>query len=224
MEYLHLKRPEEVPLLRFRPISTSRIKAIRSKKRMKGEDSEKRNYIKDEDFNKIIKALDSEMVPVVQLGYYYGLRRSEILALYDEPNRVRKGYLLIDKQLMKVTNGDPVHKPTKNRLFRKINHWFCSVSECYDLVNKLTLLNPDRATRLFDKAVRGLLASGAIKEKYELQDLRHTYITKAVELYNVNDVARCVGHHDISVTNGYLKDSRVLEDDVFIPQNEASRP
>ncbi len=217
-KFLHEERPEEIPLMVFQPISPSRMKIIKSNKELAGEGSQKRNYISETDYQIILDTCPELIKSIIQIGYLYGLRRNEILALFNEEHRVRKGYLLVDKQLYSKDGGGIGMKPTKNRMMRKVNHWFCSAQDCYSFIKQIEEIKPDHLTRLFDRHIKDLMTDKLIKNKYVLHDLRHTYITNAVQKYNINDVSRCVGHSDISVTNVYLKDSRDLDDEIFIPE------
>ena len=62
-----------------------------------------------------------------------------------------------------------------------------------------------------------LFKKGKIAHKFVLHDARHSFCSNAVKKYDINTVARCAGHSDISVTNLYLKDTRELDDEEFRP-------
>ncbi len=55
--------------------------------------------------------------------------------------------------------------------------------------------------------------------EYEMHDLRRTFITRALDLNNGNatPVMLAVGHTNSAVTMAYLRDNRVLDDEVWSP-------
>ena len=56
---------------------------------------------------------------------------------------------------------------------------------------------------------------------YKIHDLRHTFITKAVRIHAPRDVQLAVGHKDLRITMGYLRDDRDLSDEEFEPDEAA---
>jgi integrase len=219
MRFLHEKRPKEVPLLVFKPISKAMYKQIAAEKELLGKGRESRKFIPEKDYLVILNRLDQrpELQTIFQLAYHYGLRRSEILGLKDGFDRIKKGYLFIDRQWKKITKGQLETRPTKGRSTRKVNHWFSTPAQCYDWVSKIPLYTKYRVTKDFDKISSELFNKKQISHKYVLHDCRHTWISRAVQVQNIHDVSLAAGHSDISVTNDYLKDARNLDDETWKP-------
>ena len=58
---------------------------------------------------------------------------------------------------------------------------------------------------------------------YDFHDIRHTWITKAIRLPNVEprDVQLAAGHKNIETTMGcYLHDDRIFGDEPYVPDFE----
>lgn len=217
MRYLHNQRPDEIPLMEFRPLSRAVLAKIRAKKELLGEGKEKRKYIPEKDYKTLLAHIPDDLRSIFEMSYRYGLRRNEVIALYQSPQKIRKGYLLIDEQFCSLNGGTMVRKPPKFNKTRKVNHWNASPNECFELINSLVSMPPDRASRNFTNLTTDLVDRDLIEHSYVLHDCRHTFISNAVKFYDINTVSRSAGHSDISVTNGYLKDTRDLDDEVFSP-------
>ena len=130
MEFLHQKRPEEVPPLKFKPISKAAYKDVEARRKL-AKLVIVRRYIPDEHWEKICKGLPSDIAIWPVLSYHYGLRRSEVMALDLE--YVRKNYLFIERQLKALPEP---HKPEygvlKGKEERKVPHWFCEPKKLID--------------------------------------------------------------------------------------------
>ncbi len=210
MEFLHHRRPDEVPPLRFKPINKASYKDLEARRRLDGKTVD-RKYIKDEDWEVISDALPDEIRPWILLSYYYGLRRSEAMA--TDRSCVIKGYLKVVKQLMNAPEGGaPEFGPLKGRKERKVPHWFCGPEKPYELVGKVkALMHPDTFSKRWAEFMDDLGFD------YDIHDIRHTWTTKAVRKANVRDVQLAAGHENIETTMGYLHDDRVFEDEPFVP-------
>lgn len=206
MGWLHKQRPEEVPLLEFKPISPAKYKKIEADREMHGEVL-KRSLIKDADWKKIRKKLPKAIEAQICLGYYYGLRRSETMGV--AAGDVRKDYLSVERQVVKITEDGPL----KGRKKRKVNHWFAKAKDAYSWVETVQKfpMHPRTLSKYWDKLMKTL------KLEYTLHDLRHTFITKAVRKYEIRDVQLAAGHAHISTTMRYLHDDRTLGDQIYIP-------
>lgn len=208
MPWLH-KRYPDVPALRFDPISRAKYadtEARRTDKRVP-------NLVTDADLKTILKNAPSEVRGALHLLARYGLRRNEALGL--ALGDVKKGHLAVERQRHTLEKIGP----PKGREARKTPHWYATPAEAYDWIDNV-LANPmhprtlhERWTTLIDRLVREKL----IGAKYKIHDLRHTFITRAVRAYSPRDVQLAVGHKDLRITMGYLRDDRELADEVWKP-------
>ncbi len=66
---------------------------------------------------------------------------------------------------------------------------------------------------------------GSLDLDYDVHDIRHTWITKAIRQPGVvpRDVQLAAGHESISTTEGYLHDDRVFEEVRFIPSGATTQ-
>ena len=209
ISWLHDRRPKEVPPLEFKPLTKAKYKEIEAQRKLKGEITD-RKIIKDVDLDRILKEAGL-LTPLIRLGEKYGLRRSEIMGL--TPKDVRKGYLSVERQLIAFTDGQPVYGPLKGRDIRQVPHWFCTPAEGYNLISQgvTILMHPDTFTDRWNELMNRLHLD------YDIHDLRHTFITKAIRVHKARDVQLAVGHKNIETTMQYAHDDRELEDEEFIP-------
>lgn len=210
MSWLSEKRPTEVPKMKFEPFTKARLKELEASRVLR---KEKRiNYfISEKDFKTIIKALDSRILSPVLLSYHFGCRRSEALSLKLED--VKKGFLLVERQLVKIGHNGP----NKGRMARKIPYWSTNPINAYNWVKDVKIMHQRTFAALWDKAINALLKDGYIEVEYNLHDLRHTWITRMMRNQNPRDVQMAAGHVSINTTMGYLKDDRNLSEEIFDP-------
>lgn len=215
MKFLHKKRPDEVPMMVFTPISKARMKKIKDEWTV-DELGRPPSYINEFDYNLIQKRLPDDLKSVFVLCYKFGLRRSEAMGLYNRPDCVKKGFVQIDKQLLRYTKqGKLILGPTKGRMARKVPYWYSSPEQTYDLVQKIVPMSPSDYTRKLRACVKKL------KLDYFVHDCRHSFITNAVNdqrKLSLNDIRLAAGHADLRVTNGYLRDSTNYDDQVWKPE------
>jgi integrase len=207
MGWLHKKRPEEVPPLVFQPLSRAVYKDIEAARQMRGERKERR-AISDVHWKEIRRSLSEEPIrPLVLLGYFYGLRRSECLGV--RPEDVRQGHLCVERQLGKLGT----YFPPKGRGPRKVPHWFARASDAYAWAEDLqkALMHPDTLTDRWNALMV------ALDLDYDFHDLRHTFITKSVRKHPVADVMYAAGHKDLKTTSRYVHDARPSDDAPFKP-------
>jgi integrase len=212
MAFLHQRRPDEVPPLRFNPITRAGYKELEARRRMNGETVD-RKFIKDEDWKIISKEMPEDIAPWIWLSYYYGLRRSESMAI--DPTCIRKDCLKAVRQLTSLPEPHrPGYGPLKGRKERRIPHWFCEPMIAYNWVSKIgPLMHPDTFSKRWTEYMSKLGFD------YDIHDIRHTWTTKAIRLKEVvpRDVQLAAGHESIETTMGYLHDDRVFGDEVFNP-------
>ncbi len=208
VEFMHRRLPESFSLFKFDPIGAARLKDYDA--RIRHGDEPLGKYIPDDDWQVIEGALPIDIAPFVKLGYYYGLRRGETLGFNDMD--VRNAFLRVERQLVAGSK----YAPLKGRYARKTPHWFMSPAQCLELI-RLGLnhrMHPDTLGARFVKLMKEL------GFKYEMHDLRRTFITKALRLQNPVDVQHAVGHKNLATTMRYQRDDRNLDDEVF--KGEAS--
>lgn len=221
LAYLHQERPTEVRPLSFKPIGAAKFKDHDERRKIANK-TVPRKPIPDIHWMEIQKHLPENLKLWSQLAYYYGLRRSEAMAV--DLQAVRKDYLQITKQLIALPEPDkPQYGPLKSRMSRKVPHWFCKASVAYRIIEKVRGLEPMHPGTLSHKWLEIMREIGY---DYDFHDIRHTWITKSVRLKDVNhlDVQRAAGHAHFSTTEGYIHDDREMSDDYFIPDksDEAS--
>lgn len=204
MEWLHNRRPDEVPPLKFHPLSTEVYKKIRATREMNGE-ARDRKYIPLKDWEKIREKL-GDLAPYVHLAACYGLRRAEVLGL--NVNDVAQNYLNVERQLERLT-PTPEYGPLKGREARKVEHWYMSPDQATEWIEDIqkALMHPDTLTERWKELMTDL------GMKYDFHDLRHTFITLAVRDYKSIDVMHSAGHKSLTTTEKYIHDDRQLDDD-----------
>lgn len=213
IKWLHTQRPNEVPPLKFEPLSKAKYKELEAIREMKGEIHNPK-YINNKDWLTIKKNLVSEIRSTILIAYHFGLRRSETLGL--KLNDIRKGHLSIERQLEFFTNQKPLYSPLKGREMRKVPYWDIKPQETYDLIDSLVLMHPDTLTDLWNELM------DLLNLKYTIHDIRHTWITRMIRDYTPRDVQLAAGHKNITTTMGYLHDDRGLKDELFIPKTNVS--
>jgi hypothetical protein len=206
IKWLHRKRPDEVPLVTFEPISRAKYAEIEARRAMSEEVLERR-YVEPEHLKRILKNLPDKILGHVSLAAHYGLRRNETLGV--RPGDVKHGYLSIERQLRRLG----VVGPVKGRKSRKVPHWFSSAAQAYQWVELVTAnpMHPRTLAAAWDALMRDL------ELPYNLHDLRHTWITNSVRKHAPRDVQLAAGHKDLRITMAYLKDDRDLDDEEWKP-------
>lgn len=203
IEFLHNKYPEEIRLVKLDPVGGNVLKHKQSAK------EERYKYISESDLNKILKACDKSIVPLVKLSYFFGLRRAETLGLKLE--NVYEDVLHVDRQLVKL--GDiPNYSTLKNKEKRDIPFWFTTPEDTYELISSIELMHPDTISDRFEKAVSELGLS------FQFHDLRRTFITNALRKYHFLDVRLAAGHSDLETTQKYIQDDRQIQRRKFKPK------
>ncbi len=219
MGWLHKRRPAEVPPLVFAPVSKASFKAVQAQREL-DDDVRDRKVITDADLEIILKRAGPDLLPFIQLGLNYGLRRAEALGV--APGDVKKGCLSVERQLVTVTPA-PKHGPLKGRSERKVPHWFAKAAQAYKWVDlaKAALVHPDTLSDRWRAFIDALLKStdnANLSQAYDFHDLRHTFITKAMAAQPIpRDVQLAAGHKNIETTMKYAHDVRKLDDEEFKP-------
>lgn len=215
MKFLHKKRPDEIPMMIFTPISRARFKKLKDEWSI-DELGRPPSYINEFDFKLIEKRIPDDLKSVFLLCYYFGLRRSEAMGLYQRTDCVKKGFIQIDKQLLRYTRtGKLVLGPTKGRMARKVPYWYSSPEQVYELIQKIVPMSPSDYTRKFRASLK------QNKLDYFVHDCRHSFITNIVNdsrKLQLNDIRLAAGHADLRVTNGYLRDSTDYDEQTWKPE------
>lgn len=225
VSWVHKKRPEFMPDLKFDPLGKAYFKKSRADWNQ-DERHRKRFFVSDSDWLVISKDLPANIKARVMLAYHYGLRRREALGL--QQGDVKNKYLLVERQLMRLNpvEGKPKYAVLKGRECRKTPHWFCSEkgAMAYSWIKEaenLKEITPTEFSTVWAEYIGSLKDAKKIEQNYDLHDLRHTFITKAVRKYNVVDVMHAVGHKNIETTMRYLHDDRTLGDEEYVPDDAA---
>lgn len=214
VRWMHKRRPEFMPNLNFEPFSKAARRKMDADYELNNS-RHRRTYIRDVDWEVVVSKLPVvkrknnkpfTIASLVLLAYHYGLRRSEALGLRLED--VRRDHLQIERQLVTLK---PTYSPTKGRAKRKCNHWFATNVQAYTWISTMTPVTP----KDFSNQWREFM--DLLGMRYDLHDLRHTFITKAARAYAYKDVMDAVGHNDPKTTKKYTHDDRELSDEVFKP-------
>ncbi len=203
--YLHQRQPTEIPYIKFEPISRARFRNYQAILKME-QDEIGKYFVPDEHWLLILRELPLEIRPWICLQYQYGLRRGEVvgLSLVD----IKQGFLSVERQL-KSSGENPQYKPLKNRMTRRVPHWFTAPADTYDLIEGAEALHPDTLGAKFAECMERL------GFPYRTHDLRRTFITRALRLQSPVDVQRAAGHSDLRVTMLYMQDDRKLDEAIF---------
>jgi integrase len=216
--WLSTQRPD-VPKVRFEPISRAVYSTLIAE-HAADDKVQKPKMIEDADWDTIKDKLPKDIAPFVLLGYHYGLRRGETLAM--EKKDVKNGYLAVERQISSVsrdTDGKLLGYKTKilkGKLTREVPHWFCKPVDAHKwaaLAAELRI-HPDTLGQRWAQLMRDLGLH------YTFHDLRHTWVTKAIRKEKVSprDVQLAAGHKNIETTMGYLHDDRQHDDEEFNPE------
>lgn len=221
MLWLHGQRPLEVPPLVFDPLSKAVLKTIEARRELRGLKRPK-YYITEEHWKLITDNAPARILPAITLMWDFGLREAETLGV--EPPDVKRGYLLVERQL--VALPDPNEKITdilkgKNR--RKVPYYWYSTkgdeapTRALRLVRGVVknILSIDRFYRIWVELMEDL------ELPYGLHDIRRTWITRCFrckfnrKLLLPTDIQLAAGHEDITTTMKYKLDDRDLDDETF---------
>ncbi len=222
MKYLHLRRPDEIPVLTFDPISRATFKEHDARRKMTQEVHESK-YIKPSDWAKIQDGLETADAPwrfAIYLAYFYGLRRNEALGLRLED--IRQAYLSVERQYVGLDKaGNPIYGPLKNRTARKVPHLFLDPSEAYKFIQAMRkcILHPDTLSGNFTS-----LAEKLKLDSYIFHDLRRAFITNAIKNgIQPEELRLAVGHSTIQTTyKFYVMDSREQDDRIWSPEEKVA--
>lgn len=199
LKFLHNKWPNEVRLIRLDPVGSNVLKqqALLAPSRQK--------FVTDADFATMCSKLHKSVLPCVQIAYYFGLRRAEVLAITTDCLYVDA--LQLNAQVIQIGKLGPL----KNREVRHVPYWFCSPSDAYKLIEAIKPMHPDTLGHLFADEMQRLGLS------YQMHDLRRTFITRALRVHHYLDVKLAAGHSDLKTTNKYIQDDRALKREKFKP-------
>lgn len=211
-KWLHKRTGKKTPILLF---DTSSISPIVWRKHdldiicLKG--IKTGAYISEHDWVLIKENLYPSIKSAVLLCYYYGLRRSEVLAMNTQD--LRKGHLSVERQLISYKDMEKATGPLKSRSSRKVPHYIQKdLSQVKEWIETVVPMHPDTFT---DKWI---LFMSSLKMPYRLHDLRNTYCSNILAAgITIRDAQLAMGHASLKTTERYLRDHRKLSDDeVFI--------
>lgn len=200
---LHRENADLINLFQINPIGRAIIKEKKAESKIG-------KYISDEHWKDIECHISERIKPFVQLGYYYGLRRAETIAITEA--NLFEDCLAIERQIKLIgKKGIPSYSLLKNKEKRECPHWFITPEDAYKIILKIELINPDTLTHQFESEMVRL------NYDYTFHDLRRTFITNALRVQHHRDVQLAVGHSDLRTTMQYAQDDRKLQRKPFKP-------
>ncbi|MHB8544656.1 MAG: site-specific integrase [Leptospirales bacterium] len=140
---------------------------------------------------KLLPVLTEEMRRIVIIAVETGMRRGELMGL-------TWGQVDLSQKLVKLTdtkNGTSRDVPLTNTAitsFREQAHGTLPIS------GKVWSIGADRATSIFAEKVRVVELSDI-----RFHDLRHTAATRLAKVYQINDLAKILGHSTLDMTMRY---------------------
>lgn len=172
------------------------------------------DYISEAQFKKIYKHLSNTNNPVkwhAWVAYYYGLRRSETLAV--SADIIKKGCIEVTEQLVAYASGeDPVFAPLKHsKTLRKVPHWHGkSLDVVATIFNNAVYMHPTTLTNFWSKAM------DEMDLRFTFHNLRCSFCSNALRDLkkrdvSVTDVQLAMGHSSVNTTMIYLRDYRDLD-------------
>jgi integrase len=191
------KTNPEVKAVIFEPLSHFKLKVQKN---------DRRKFISESDYKRIIKAISPAILPHAILSYSFGLRCSEVLGLKTDD--VYEDCIELQRQ----QHDSKITKDLKNRSVRSIPYWFISAEDAFCHINNIKPMHQDTLSRLF---VREMKKQGL---DFQFHDLRRTFITNALRLHHYRDVQLAAGHSDLKTTMLYAQDDRLLQRKKFIPK------
>ena len=205
LEFLHNRMPDEVRLIKLDPISHD----VLEERDSLSVNRKRKKFITEKDFESICKKADPRIVPLVKIGYWFGLRRSECLGLTLDD--VFEDALHVERQLVK-TMPTAQYDRLKDKDERDVPYWFCKAETAYELVSQIQMIHPDTVSDLFSGVCEEL------KLPFQFHDLRRTWITRALRVRHFMDVRLAAGHEDLETTQGYIQDDREIQRKKFVPK------
>lgn len=202
LDWLAEKRNLPTLYRHVEPLSKSQLQSVEKSRRAAGE-QKKRRPVEDAHWDLIVASLPEQIAGPVFLGYFYGLRRGESLAV--KPDNVTDTHLFIERQ-MSARNKYGLPKGGKTR---KVPHWFAEPFQTEYAV-ELAISYDITPTKLH-KLWKALM--GSLKLDYDFHDLRHTFINKAMhKAKRPKVVQKAAGHASLVTTDGYTHDSDDLDE------------
>ncbi len=134
MRWLHETMPGEIPLYKFKPLTGAQRAEYEKAYALTKSDDRKPQYISDIHWKVIEENLPKEIAPYIKLGYYYGLRRAETLALFS--GDLTSTHIHVRRQLLAINDGEFIYNQPKDREERKVPHWYISEQEARTLIDE----------------------------------------------------------------------------------------
>jgi integrase len=244
--FLFLKDIASRQLITLTPISRAKMdyytaQMIEEKRHRDSDDIG--NYMSENNFKILLKHLrrgqessyhcsPDDISPYVQMCYFYGVRRSESMALTSE--NLKETHLLIERQAEKLKKHKDsyVTKVLKGRAKRKTPHWMIDVGDAYSILmlykaKSSRVFHPDTFTEKFSKAITEINLEKKFEDNFgnrliigfTIHDLRRSFITNAFRRgINPIDIQLAVGHKDLRTTLAYQTDDRSLDDRTYKPK------
>lgn len=203
LRFLNQRMPKEVPVIVLQPISKAQMRLYKAEHA-----TPVGQLVSDADWLTIERDIDKTILPLVQLGYYYGLRQAECLGeliVYEDA-------LEIVSQLAAYTDGIAHYAPLKNRSKREVPHWFTTAPRVHAIVAARVTMHSDTFGKWFASEMERL------KMSYGLHDLRRSFITRAFRIGQLpTDIRLAAGHANLETTMRYAQDDRGLQRKRYVP-------
>lgn len=159
-----------------------------------------------EDYKKFRSVLTKERdIVAMDLFYYSGMRRGELLALTLEDIDTENNTISINKNMVFVSTGPRLHKPKTRKSERIIHMPSFVIKEVIEYSKKIYGL--ESTDYIFDLGANGakrIIDTNYKKagvERIRVHDLRHSHVSLLINLgVNVTTIADRLGHENIETT------------------------
>jgi integrase len=155
--------------------------------------TDRKKHISEVDWVKIKECISDDIKSHVQLAYYYGLRRAEVLGVKESD--LFEECLAVNRQLSRVA-PKPAFVTLKSKESREVPHWLIGADACLELILNIesNIMHPDTLGDLFLREMQRL------KLPFQFHDLRRTWIANAVKKHHWREVQKAAGHSDFKTT------------------------
>lgn len=181
----------------------------------------KRRFVEEDEFQKLLKVAHRGIVPHLKLAYYYGLRLGETICF--QADQIFEDHIRITKAVNHMGKEDI----PKDAEIREIPHVYMKNHECYELAKHKVSVERTSLSKLTADAVGILLQAGEISTPFDFHSLRGSYCTRLCSQASkfdleINDIRELMGHSDLKTTMRYVYKRKKFSGKRYRPDEEAA--